>query len=188
MNRTYRLAIASFAVVALAASAGCSSKPKPAQASAAASPASSTPGSMERVPEPTDITVSPDPAGVDGAAVSIDDMNRRGYLKDVFFELDRSEVRTDQREILDQNASWLRKRPEVRIVIEGHCDERGTAQYNMALGERRAQTVTDYLVALGIQASRIQVVSYGKERPFTRGHDDRSWSQNRRAHFVVTAK
>jgi peptidoglycan-associated lipoprotein len=113
-------------------------------------------------------------------------MNRRGYLKDVFFDLDRAEVRTDQREALEQNAGWLRKRAEVRIVIEGHCDERGTAQYNMALGERRAQTVADYLTALGIPASRIQVMSYGKERPFSHGHDDKAWGQNRRAHFLVS--
>ena len=183
---TLGLALAAFAALSLAS--GCSSKPKAKSASSSASSTSSQApsGPSERVPDPTDITVSPDASGAD-AAISAEDMNRRGYLKDVFFDLDRSEVRGDQREALDQNAAWLRKRPEVRIVIEGHCDERGTAQYNMALGERRAQTVMDYLVALGIPASRIQVMSYGKERPFTRGHDDKSWAQNRRGHFVVTA-
>jgi peptidoglycan-associated lipoprotein len=186
MTRSFRLVSASFAVVLLAASLGCSSKPKPSHAPSATSPEPSS-GPVGQPSEPTDITVSPDATGPDGAAVSVEDMNRRGYLKDVFFDLDRSEVRSDQREALEQNAGWLRKHAEVRIVIEGHCDERGTAQYNMALGERRAQTVTDYLVALGIQPSRIQVMSYGKERPFAHGHDDQAWAQNRRGHFMVSA-
>lgn len=186
MTRSFRLVSASFAVVLLAASLGCSSKPKPSHAPSATSPEPSS-GPVGQPSEPTDITVSPDATGPDGATVSVEDMNRRGYLKDVFFDLDRSEVRSDQREALEQNAGWLRKNAEVRIVIEGHCDERGTAQYNMALGERRAQTVTDYLVALGIQPSRIQVMSYGKERPFAHGHDDQAWAQNRRGHFMVSA-
>ena len=187
MTRSPRQAFAYIAVVALAVSAGCSSKPKPSQAPSAAPSSSAWADPLAKSNEPTEITVSPDASGPDGASVSVDDMNRRGYLKDVFFDLDRSEVRGDQREVLDQNAGWLRRHPEVRIVIEGHCDERGTAQYNMALGEKRAQTVVDYLVALGIQTSRVQVMSYGKERPFSHGHDDRAWSQNRRAHFVVSA-
>jgi peptidoglycan-associated lipoprotein len=188
MKKISTLGLALAAVAALSLSAGCSSKPKAKEASSAApsSAAQAPSGPAEKVPEPTDITVTPDGASSE-AGITAEDMNRRGYLKDVFFDLDRSDVRGDQREALDQNATWLRKRPEVRIVIEGHCDERGTAQYNMALGERRAQTVMDYLVALGIPASRIQVMSYGKERPFARGHDDKSWAQNRRGHFVVTA-
>lgn len=188
MTRSFRLAFAFFAVVVLAASLGCSSKPKASHAPSASSPEpSSWRDPLGETPEPTDITVSPDTIGPDGATVGVEELNRRGYLKDVFFDLDRAEVRSDQREALEQNAGWLRKHAEVRIVIEGHCDERGTAQYNMALGERRAQTVTDYLVALGIQPSRVQVMSYGKERPFTRGHDDQAWAQNRRGHFVVSA-
>jgi peptidoglycan-associated lipoprotein len=187
MIRISRFAVVSVALAALAVASGCSSKPKASSASSAAASAASPAGPTERVPEPTDITVTPDGSGPDGAAVSVEEMNRRGYLKDVFFDLDRSDVRSDQRELLEQNAGWMRKRPEVRIIIEGHCDERGTAQYNMALGERRAQTVTDFLVALGITPSRIQVMSYGKERPFSRGHDDNAWAQNRRAHFAVSA-
>ena len=187
MTRISRFAIVPAALAVIALASGCSSKPKAKDAPSAAAPAASPAGPAVRVGEPADITVTPDGPGPDGATVSVEEMNRRGYLKDVFFDLDRSDVRGDQRELLEQNAGWLRKRAEVRIIIEGHCDERGTAQYNMALGERRAQTVTDYLTALGIAPSRIQVMSYGKERPFDRGHDDKAWAQNRRAHFVVTA-
>jgi peptidoglycan-associated lipoprotein len=174
------------AAVAVALSTGCSSKPK-AKSSARHTGASESTATAPMPDEPQDVVVSSEDSTAEGSAGTVEDMNRRGYLKDVFFDLDRAEVRGDQREALDQNAGWLRKRLEVRIVIEGHCDERGTAQYNMALGERRAQTVMDYLVALGIAPSRIQVMSYGKERPFSREHDDRAWSQNRRAHFVVSA-
>ena len=79
----------------------------------------------------------------------------------------------------------LRDNPTVNITIEGHCDERGTEEYNQSLGERRAQAAQDYLVAAGISASRLQTISYGKDKPFATGHDDASWQQNRRAHFTV---
>jgi peptidoglycan-associated lipoprotein len=185
MNRTWSSPLVLAFVAAVALAAGCSSKPKASSASAAGSSAPSAPAPTPV--EPADVVVTPEGSAPDAGSVTVEDLNRRGYLKDVFFDLDRAEVRGDQREVLDQNGAWLRKRTEVKIIIEGHCDERGTAQYNMALGERRAQTVTDYLVALGIAPSRIQVMSYGKERPFSHGHDDSSWAQNRRAHFVVTA-
>lgn len=119
--------------------------------------------------------------------ISVDELNRRGYLKDAFFDLDRYEIRQDQREALQKDAEWLKKNPTVKFTLEGHCDERGTDQYNMALGEQRAQAVKDYLVQLGVDPSRIQIVSYGKERPFVIGHDERAWAQNRRDHFLVTA-
>jgi peptidoglycan-associated lipoprotein len=87
--------------------------------------------------------------------------------------------------VLDQDAKLLRGHAEMQITIEGHCDERGTVEYNQALGERRAQAARDYLVAAGVASPRIQVVSYGKERPFDDGHDEAAWSKNRRAHVVV---
>ena len=86
------------------------------------------------------------------------------------------------------NAEWLKKWPTVKIQIEGHCDERGSNKYNMALGDKRANAARDYLVSLGIDASRVTTISYGEERPFVEGHDEAAWSQNRRGHFVVTAK
>jgi peptidoglycan-associated lipoprotein len=118
----------------------------------------------------------------------IEEMNRRGYLKDVFFDFDKDDIRPDQRDALSADADWLKKNPTVKITIEGHCDERGTRQYNMALGERRAHNAREYLVSLGVDSSRIQTISYGKDRPFDPGHDEDAWAKNRRAHFVITGK
>src|SRR5213593_2296256 len=106
-------------------------------------------------------------------------------LQPVFFDFDSYALRDDGRSALDSNAKLLRDNPSLAITIEGHCDERGTAEYNQALGERRAQAARDYLAAAGIAATRMQVISYGKERPFDQGHDEAAWQKNRRAHFVV---
>jgi peptidoglycan-associated lipoprotein len=102
-----------------------------------------------------------------------------------FFDYDAYTLRNDAKAALDQNAKLLRDNPRVAVTIEGHCDERGTVEYNQALGERRAQAARDYLVAAGIDGSRLNLISYGKERPFATGQDEASWQQNRRAHFVV---
>ena len=106
-------------------------------------------------------------------------------FEDVFFGYDRFELDADSRAVLGRNARLLRENPTARVLIEGHCDERGTAQYNMALGEKRAEEVKRYLVSLQVPASRIDTVSYGKERPFVIGNGEEAWSQNRRAHFVL---
>ncbi len=106
-------------------------------------------------------------------------------LLDVFFDYDKYDLSDEARERLNQDGRLLREHKDLRIVIEGHCDERGTVQYNLALGEKRAREAKDYLVSLGIDPSRIDIVSYGKERPFALGHDEEAWAQNRRAHFVV---
>jgi peptidoglycan-associated lipoprotein len=116
------------------------------------------------------------------------EINRKGYLKDNFFDFDQAAIRADQREVLAGDASWLKKWPTVKVRVEGHCDERGTAQYNLALGERRAEADREYLASLGIDTTRVELVSYGKERPFAPGHDEGAWAQNRRDHFVVTAR
>ena len=110
------------------------------------------------------------------------------YLKPIFYDYDKADLRSDARDVLSANASWLKSHPSVLFTIEGHCDERGTAQYNLALGDRRANAAKEYLVSLGVDAGRIKTVSYGKERTFATGHDEDSWAKNRRAHFVVTAK
>jgi len=125
---------------------------------------------------------------VDELAGDLERLNKAGYLKDAFFDFDKFNVRADQRDTLAADAEWLKKYPKVKIQIEGHCDERGTAQYNMALGEKRAQAVKDYVTSLGVDPSRIETVSYGKERPFVKGHNEEAWAQNRRGHFVITAK
>ncbi|MBI4840656.1 MAG: peptidoglycan-associated lipoprotein Pal [candidate division NC10 bacterium] len=107
-------------------------------------------------------------------------------LRDIFFDYDKSNVRDDQKAALNENVAWLKANPAVKITIEGHADERGTNEYNLALGERRAKATKDYLVATGIEATRIATISYGEERPFVLGHDESAWKWNRRAHFVIT--
>jgi peptidoglycan-associated lipoprotein len=106
-------------------------------------------------------------------------------LKDIFFDFDKSAIRTEMAKSLTENVRWLKANPTASIIIEGHCDERGTVEYNQALGQRRAMSVKNHLIAAGISARRIKVVSFGKERPFTPGHDESAWKWNRRAHFVL---
>jgi peptidoglycan-associated lipoprotein len=118
----------------------------------------------------------------------LDDLNRNSPLKPVFFDLDSSEVNPAGQKVLQDNAQVIRKFGTWQITIEGHCDERGTPEYNLALGERRALAAKTYLVSLGIPAERVRTVSYGKEFPFDPGHDEAAFAKNRRAHFVVTAK
>jgi peptidoglycan-associated lipoprotein len=119
---------------------------------------------------------------------SLDDLNRESPLKPAFFPLDASDLDDTGRAVVNANAETLKKYPAWMITIEGHCDERGTAEYNLALGERRAVGVKTYLVSLGIAPDRIRTVSYGKEFPFDPGHSEDAWSKNRRAHFVITSK
>jgi len=121
----------------------------------------------------------------------IEDLNRwvheKGYIRDAFFSYDESTLDADAQSALSSSANWLKSKQGAayRLLIQGHCDERGTEQYNLALGDRRANVAKDYLVTLGIDASRVQTVSYGEERPFNEGHDESAWSQNRRAHLVL---
>jgi peptidoglycan-associated lipoprotein len=105
-------------------------------------------------------------------------------LKDVFFDFDKFDVRPADTKILDANASWLKSNDNL-VLIEGHCDERGTNEYNLALGERRAKSAMNYLVSQGIQASRITIISYGEERPVCTDKTEDCWAKNRRAHFLV---
>jgi len=109
-------------------------------------------------------------------------------LKDVFFEYDKAVIEAGQKIILEDNVRWLKANGNARILIEGHCDERGTAEYNLGLSDRRAKVVRDYLVTSGIAANRIGTISYGKERPFAFGHDENAWKQNRRAHFTLQGR
>ena len=102
----------------------------------------------------------------------------------MFFELDSSALDADARTTLERQAFFLRKYPSVSISVEGHCDERGTNEYNLALGQRRALSARDYLVQAGVESERLMMISYGEEKPFAYGHDELSWRQNRRAHFV----
>jgi len=177
--------------VILTASA-CHKKPPIARPTAPPPPpaASTVPERPPAPPEPLrDPTIVP-PAVRDEAvsSASLDDLNRNSPLRPVFFELDSSDLSTEGQRILDGNAAVLKQHATWTITIEGHCDERGSAEYNLALGERRALSARAYLVSLGLPADRLRTVSYGKEFPFDPGHDESAYAKNRRAHFVITAK
>ncbi len=148
---------------------------------------SKVPGPPEPIKEPT-IVVPPMPEADSISGKTLDDLNRDSPLKPLFFALDSSEVNAEGQKTLQDNAAVMKKYATWSVTIEGHCDERGTAEYNLALGERRALAAKTYLVSLGIPADKVKTVSYGKEFPFDPGHDDGAWSKNRRAHFVITAK
>src|SRR5579885_3004578 len=105
-------------------------------------------------------------------------------VKDAYFDYDKSDLRPDARSALNQTADFLKKYPEAKVTVEGHCDERGSTEYNLGLGDRRANAVKQYLVSLGISADRINTVSYGKEKPFCTESNETCWQQNRRGHFV----
>ena len=119
---------------------------------------------------------------------TLEQLNAERPLGDVFFNLDEATIRDDARGPLQKNAEWLKRWSTTRIQVEGHCDERGTAEYNLALGERRANAVKQYLVSLGIAGERIAVVSKGKEAPFCSESNEGCWQQNRRGHFLIAAK
>jgi peptidoglycan-associated lipoprotein len=165
------------AVVALAAvlalvSFGCSAKKKGAGAEAAASGGLGEEGlgagsSLERYKQ-----------GSLGTG-------EQGPLKDIHFAFDSSDLDEQARTILQDNANWLKDHAKAKVEIEGHCDERGTVEYNLALGARRAGAAKDYLVALGVPADRLTTISYGEELPLCQEHNEECWQQNRRVHFVV---
>jgi peptidoglycan-associated lipoprotein len=119
---------------------------------------------------------------------SLDQINREKPLGTVYFDYDRALIRDDAKPVLDANASWLKKFRTAKILVEGHCDERGTEEYNLALGEKRAKAAQDYLLSLGIASDRIKIISYGKSQPIDPGHTEAAWQMNRRAQFVVIEK
>lgn len=148
-------------------------------------------------PQPTEVTApatpppavdrTPDPLSGDLQKVNAY-VQEQGLLGDVFFDYDRAELKPEARERLAKNAQWLTANPQFTLTLEGHCDERGTNEYNLALGDRRASAARDYLQSLGVAATRVRTISYGEERPFCNGHDEGCWSQNRRAHFMITGR
>ncbi len=137
------------------------------------------------------LPVPPEPIAIGEDAISdraLDDLNRESPFQPAFFDSDSAELDDAGRAAVAANAQLMRKFPTWVVTVEGHCDERGTAEYNLALGERRAVAVKTYLMSLGIAADRIRTVSYGKEFPFDPGHDETAWASNRRAQFVITSK
>jgi peptidoglycan-associated lipoprotein len=175
------------------AAAACAKRQPPPLAQPA--PPSSTPSAAtapDTAPPSTEaLPVPPEPLAIadDGiSARSLDDLNRDSPFKPAYFPLDSAELDDAGRAVVTANAAILRKYPTWMITVEGHCDERGTAEYNLALGERRAVAVKTYLLSLGIAGDRVRTISYGKEFPFDHGHDEKAWASNRRAHFVITSK
>jgi len=127
----------------------------------------------------------PPPTAPPAVAAKEQEKAKEPTLRDIFFDFDRAEIRPDAKAPLADNVEWLQTHPKAAVTIEGHCDERGTIEYNLALGERRARATKDYLVASGVDPKRMSTVSFGKERPFVVGHDESAWQWNRRAHFVL---
>jgi peptidoglycan-associated lipoprotein len=161
--------------------------PPPPPPAASTTPGARPPAPPEPVAEPT--IVPPEPVRDERiTSASLDDLNRNSPLKAAFFEYDSSELTEEAQRALTDDAQTLKQYPTWTVTIEGHCDERGTAEYNLALGERRAVAARAYLVSLGISADRLRTVSYGKEFPFDPGHEEAAYVKNRRAHFVITAK
>lgn len=119
---------------------------------------------------------------------SLDQINREKPLGTVYFDYDSAALRADARGTLDSDAAWLKRFRTAKILVEGHCDERGTEEYNLALGEKRAKAAQDYLLSAGITADRIKIISYGKSQPLNPGHDESAWQMNRRAQFMVIEK
>jgi peptidoglycan-associated lipoprotein len=169
---------------------GCSKK------SPATAPVAPPPPTVEAPPPPPPPPPPPAPAAAPPALTedewfarkTVADLNAERPLGDVFFDYDRAVVRPADQSVLQLNAAWLTRWPTVRVVVEGHCDSRGTSEYNLALGDRRASAVKNYLVSLGVPADRVAVVTKGKESPFCQEETEACWQQNRRGHFVVTGK
>lgn len=190
MNR--RTIFAILAGLALLVSiTSCRNKPDTMPEPAPVETTEPAPAEVEPVVEtPLDTEVIDESALADEgfAAKTVDDLNREGILEDVYFEFDKSRLTTETRDALKKHAQWLKDHPTVKVIIEGHCDERGTEQYNMALGDRRAFSVKNYLISLGVPGRQMETFSWGEQVPKVDGHDEWAWSQNRRAHFVIREK
>jgi peptidoglycan-associated lipoprotein len=152
----------------LAAGPACTHKPKPAL-----TPANPPAPTGEATPPPTPQPQTPPPAP-----------ETKLELKDIFFDYDKFNLRTDTQTILSDDGKVLTDNPQTKVLLEGHCDERGTVEYNLALGQKRADAVKSYFIQYGVDPFRLSTISYGEERPFVQGHDENAWSQNRRVHLV----
>jgi peptidoglycan-associated lipoprotein len=193
MSRRYM--IWAVAPLLLALLCGCPKK-KPASKPAdlnvettTVAPPSSPPTTEVNAPrEQTRQDQTEDPLLSQDLQVVNDELRRRGFSPDVYFAFDDSSLNDDARAKLSRNADLLKTQSRFNLTIEGHCDERGTPEYNLALGERRANSVKGYLGSLGVGAERMRTISYGQERPVCTQHEESCWSQNRRAHMVITGR
>ncbi len=194
MKRSFRV-WATVGITTIALTVGACGKKKPAAPVPPPAPAPAPPA-----PEPTKPTPPPAPAPAPPAApkpptedevfaaMSLDDLNKKGVLTDTFFALDSTELTPESRSAIQKNSEYLKRWSSTKVLVEGHADSRGTNEYNLALAERRAAAVRDYLVGLGLTAERVTVVSKGEEAPFCTEEAESCWQQNRRGHFIFTAK
>ncbi|HET9253157.1 MAG TPA: peptidoglycan-associated lipoprotein Pal [Candidatus Eisenbacteria bacterium] len=168
-----RIVTIAFAMILAAslATLGCSSR-KQAQVETPPSP-----------PPPTETTEAPPPPPP-AASQNTEPTETAAGLQDAFYDYDDASIRADARAALEANGRYLERNTNMNVIIEGHCDERGSVEYNLALGERRARAAKEFLTSYGIPANRMTTISYGKERPFATGSSEEAWAQNRRAHFV----
>ena len=169
--RIATLALAAFLAAALTA-LGCASRKQVSTTTPEPPPPAST-ETQAPPPPPPSSTESTEPT------------EPQTSLQDAYFDFDDAGLRADAKTALENNARYMERNSKAAVVVEGHCDERGSVEYNLALGERRAKAAKEFLVSYGIAASRLTTISYGKERPFDSGHDEAAWSKNRRAHFVA---
>lgn len=191
MTKLGKIFALSFVLAALLILPACRTKTKPQP-----QPEPAKTDTVEVAPPPVKVEEPADfvqpAATVEELPSDIAEMNRvaqeRGWVRDAFFEFDASTLSQDAQDALSASATWLKAHPQYNLVVEGHCDERGTEQYNLALGDRRANSAKDYMVTLGIDSARIKTVSYGEERPFDNGHEESAWAKNRRAHLVIAGK
>ena len=192
MTRVRRFAYeAGLCVILALAVAGCHKKvPPPAPAAPPPPPAAPATPPPPAAPPPPAPVAPPRPLTEEEIfnRKTVEQLNAERPLDDVYFDLDKSEIREDAKGRLQKDADWLKKWTSTQISVEGHCDSRGSAEYNLGLGSRRGTAVKDYLVNLGVPAGRVVVVSKGKEQPFCNDENESCWQQNRRGHFLITGK
>jgi len=197
MSKTFRAALVSTAMIVLSFwGIACKHTQKTNTKTETAAPpvvvtTDTQPPKIEARVEPKTDFVQPETPQVreDVLPTSLDALNRvaqeKGFIQDAFYNYDEASLSSEAQSALTASATWLKQHSDLSLLVEGHCDERGTEQYNLALGDRRANSAKDYLVTLGVDSSRIKTVSYGEERPFDQGHDEAAWGKNRRAHLVL---
>jgi peptidoglycan-associated lipoprotein len=184
-----RLLAAVLLLVSLVACGGSKRPPVVAGSNPAATGEGGSTSSQAPLPVESGPDVQPidsDMASSEDFTVSDPETGEGGPIEDILFEYDQATLTDQARAILDRHAAWLKAHPSAKVMVEGHCDERGTIEYNLALGDRRARAAHEYLVGVGVPGAMLRTTSYGKERPLDTGSNEEAWARNRRAHFSVS--